>query len=84
MATLLTVVLVDADLHRDATERLAALGMTVDDAVSQMFSNVVEGCGVPFSSHTPNAETKAAMQELDAGKGIRSASLEELFADMRK
>lgn len=76
-------VIVDAELHQRATEKLAGFGVSVEDAVRLMLHNVVEECGVPLSLHLPNAETRAAMDELESGHGVRSNSIEDLLRDLR-
>ena len=77
------MVFVDAELHQRAAEKLATVSMSVDDAVRQILSSVVEECGMPLSLHLPNADTRGAMEELEAGGGLKSASLDELFQDLR-
>ena len=42
---------------------------------------VVQQRGLPFEVKIPNAETIAAIEELETGKGIRVNSVEELFDD---
>ena len=74
---------VEAALKDQAAAVLAEIGMTVDDALRLLLTQVVEQHDLPLSMHIPNAETVAAMQEADRGEGKRYTSLEELFRDMR-
>ena len=36
----------------------------------------------PFDVRVPNAETAAAIRELEAGQGARSESIDDLLADL--
>jgi DNA-damage-inducible protein J len=74
---------VDTTLRDQASAVLAELGMTVEDALRLLLTQVVEERDLPLSMHIPNAETIAAMREADSGKGKRYSSLDELFKDMR-
>jgi DNA-damage-inducible protein J len=74
---------VDATLKDQASAVLAEIGMTVEDALRLLLTQVVEEHDLPRAMHIPNAETIAAMREADSGKGKRSSSLEELFKEMR-
>ena len=74
---------VETTLRDQATAVLAELGMTVEDALRLLLTQVVEERDLPLSMHIPNAETIAAMREADSGAGKRYSSLDELFKDMR-
>jgi DNA-damage-inducible protein J len=74
---------VDTTLRDQASAVLAELGMTVEDALRLLLTQVVEERDLPLSMHIPNAETIAAMREADSGAGKRYTSLDELFKDMR-
>jgi len=82
-ATAIVQATVEASLKDQASAVLAEIGMTVEDAVRLLLTQVVEKHDLPLSLHIPNAETIAAMREADSGKGKRYTSLEELFSDMR-
>ena len=51
----------DEQIKAQATETLAAMGLSVSDAV-----RVVADKQMPFALKAPNAETRAAMAEADA------------------
>jgi DNA-damage-inducible protein J len=74
---------VEVSLRDQASAVLAELGMTVEDALRLLLTQVVEERDLPLSMHIPNAETIAAMREADSGAGKRYTSLDELFKDMR-
>jgi DNA-damage-inducible protein J len=67
MATTTMVhVRVDEDIKTQATETLAAMGLTVSDAVRVFLTRVVADQQMPFSVKAPNATTRAAMAEAKA------------------
>lgn len=71
----------------EATETLAAMGLTVSDAVRVFLKRVVADKQMPFELKVPNAETRAAMLEADEMARIRRArftSATELFNDIEK
>lgn len=37
---------------------------------------------LPFDAHVPNSETIAAIQELEAGHGVRFESVDHLLTDL--
>ena len=84
MAALSRTIVVDEELDREASQILARIGMSVDDAIHLLLAQVVHDECLPFSMHIPNAETIAAMKELDRGEGKPYTSLDDLFRDMRE
>ncbi|MBS0193609.1 MAG: type II toxin-antitoxin system RelB/DinJ family antitoxin [Proteobacteria bacterium] len=73
---------IDETLKDEATEILAAMGLTVSDFVRIGLTKVVHERGLPFEMWVPNATTRKAMKELDEGKGKRFDSAEALFKDL--
>ena len=57
---------VDEQLKAQATETLAAMGLTVSDAVRLLLTRVVADQELPFAIRAPNAATRAAIAEADA------------------
>ena len=84
MPTLTRTVVVDEELDREASQILAQIGFTVDDAVRLLLTQVVRNECLPFELHIPNAETIAAIDELERGEGKEYTSLDDLFRDMRE
>jgi DNA-damage-inducible protein J len=84
MATLSRTVIVDADMDREASAILARIGMNVDEAFNLLLTQVVHDECLPFSMHIPNADTAAAITELELGGGKTYTSLDDLFRDMRE
>ncbi len=58
---------IDAAIKEEATAVLAAMGLTVSDAVRLMLTRVARGHALPFDPLIPNATTVAAMREARAG-----------------
>ena len=83
MATTAVTAIVDEKLSREAAAVLAGIGMTVDEAIKLLLTQVVEQHDFPLSLHIPNEETIEAMRETDRGEGTKYTSLEDLFRDMR-
>ena len=77
----------DSDLKRQATEALAAMGLTASEAVRLLFHRIAVDQAFPLELKVPNAETRAAMAEADdivkAGRA-RFAAVEEMLADLEE
>ena len=73
---------IDSDTKVRATEALSAMGLTVSDAIRLMLLRVADEKRLPFAVQVPNATTVKAMEELEAGKGKRFATVDELFEDI--
>lgn len=78
---------VDEDIKEQATKTLAAMGLTVSDAVRVFLKRVVVEQAMPFALRVPNAETAAAMAEADAivrDRRARFNSASDLFDALEK
>jgi DNA-damage-inducible protein J len=75
---------IEPDLKEEATRVLAACGLNVSDAIRLFLRQVVAQNGLPFEVKMPNAATRAAMAEADAGNLPRFGSAQELFDDLEK
>jgi DNA-damage-inducible protein J len=88
MATTTMVhVRVDEQVKAQAAEALAAMGLTVSDAVRVFLTRVAAEKQLPFTFRVPNVETRAAMKEADEIAHIRRdrfATAAELFDDLEK
>ncbi len=67
-----------------AEKALAAMGLSVSDAVRVLLVRVAAEQALPFDLRVPNTTTRAAMAELEAGKGRRFASVRDLMADLNE
>ncbi|ATQ78674.1 type II toxin-antitoxin system antitoxin, RelB/DinJ family [Massilia violaceinigra] len=78
---------VDQTTKAQAIETLAAMGLTLPDAVRMFLSHVIDDKTLPFGSRTPNAATLAAMaeaEEIIKSNRARFATADELFDDLEK
>ena len=86
-ATTMIHVRVDDETKTQATETLAAMGLSVSDAVRLFLKRVVIEQALPFQLKVPNAETRAAMDESRAivrAHRARFTTAHELFDDLEK
>ena len=65
-ATTMVHVRVDEHIKTQASETLAAMGLTVSDAIRVFLTRVVADQQLPFALKAPNAGTRAAMKEARA------------------
>ena len=73
---------IDHATKERAAKALAAMGLTISDAIRLLMLRVADERRLPFDVKVPNAATKKAMQELEAGQGRRSDSADALFKDL--
>ena len=73
---------IDTVTKKRATAALDAMGLSVSDAIRMLMLRIAADQQLPFDVKVPSAETVEAMEELDAGKGERFETPEELFADL--
>ena len=82
MASTMVHIRVDEKVKEDAAKTLAAMGMSVSDAVRMLLVRVAAEKALPFEVKIPNATTVKAMRAADRGKGKRSRSAGALFKDL--
>ena len=83
MATTTMVhVRVDEAVKAKAAATLAAMRLSVSDAVRMLLVRIAAEQALPFDVRAPNAETVAAIQELEAGRGRRFENMDSLLADL--
>ena len=73
---------IDGTVKAEAATVLAAIGLTVSDAVRLMLTRVAREKALPFEPLVPNAETIAAMSEARSGGLPSFTSIEALMADL--
>jgi DNA-damage-inducible protein J len=73
---------IDSNTKASASKALAAMGLSMSDAIRMMLRRVADEKRLPFEVKVPNAESVAAMTELDAGKGKKFATADALFDDL--
>lgn len=72
---------VEPELKSKAEAILKEVGLSSSEAMRLFLFQVVQQRGLPFEVKIPNAETIEAIENIQAGKGIRVNSIEELFDD---
>jgi DNA-damage-inducible protein J len=73
---------IDTATKERAAAALAAMGLTISDAIRLLLMRVADEKRLPFEVKVPNAKSRLAMQELVEGKGKRSTSAAALFKDL--
>jgi len=82
MATTMVHVRVDEKTKQRASKTLAAMGISVSDAVRMLLIRVAAERALPFEVKVPNATTVKAMRSAERGKGKRLKSADALFQDL--
>ena len=75
---------IDPLVKGKAIELFAHMGLTLSQAIRMFVYQAVSEKRITFSINTPNAVTKAALQEADQGIGLESTSIEQLRAEWKK
>lgn len=73
---------IDTATKERATDALESMGLSISDAIRLMLLRVADERRLPFEVKVPNAATRKAITELEAGKGKRFASVDGLMADL--
>ena len=73
---------IDTATKERAAIALEAMGLSISDAIRLLMLRVADEQRLPFDVRVPNAESRRAMEDLNAGKGKRSASVAALFKDL--
>lgn len=82
MATTMVHVRVDEKIKQRAAKTLAAMGISVSDAVRMLLVRVAAEKAPPFDVKVPNTTTVKAMRAADQGKGKRLNSGGALFKEL--
>ena len=75
---------IDTATKERATAALDAMGLSVSDAIRLLMLRIADEQRLPFAVTVPNKATRDAMAELEAGKGARFGSLDDLMADLHE
>ena len=73
---------IDRITKQRASDALAAMGLSVSDAIRLLMIRIADEDRLPFEVKVPNATTRAAIQELEAGKGMQVADIKALMANL--
>jgi DNA-damage-inducible protein J len=71
---------IDAVTKERAAGALAEMGLSLSDAIRMLLIQVADTKRLPFEVKVPNEETRQAIAELEAGKGYKANSVEEMMA----
>ena len=73
---------IDGAIKEEAAVVMAAMGLTVSDAVRLLLTRVAREKALPFAPLVPNEATIEAMREARAGGLRKFDSVQELMADL--
>ena len=73
---------IDTRTKERAADALEAMGLSISDAIRLLMLRIADERRLPFEVKVPNAASRKAMAELNAGKGSRFATVDSLMADL--
>ena len=73
---------IDAKTKKRAADALETMGLSISDAIRLLMRRVADERRLPFEVKAPNATTREAIAELEAGKRKRLADVDALLADL--
>lgn len=73
---------IDIATKERAASALEAMGLSVSDAIRLLMLRIADEQRLPFDVKVPNASTRKAIAELEAGEGKKFANVEDLIADL--
>lgn len=73
---------IDTNTKERAAEALEAMGLSISDAIRLLLLRVADERRLPFDVKVPNATTRKAIAELEAGKGKSFNSVDALMANL--
>jgi DNA-damage-inducible protein J len=75
---------IEPKLKKKAEGILAQLGLEPSELIRMLYAQVVKFKGVPFPVRIPNAESRAVIRDIAAGRNIkRFDSAEEMLANLK-
>lgn len=72
----------DEKVKAKAEKALAAMGLSISDAVRVLLTRVAAEKALPFEVKVPNATTRAAIEEARRGELRGFGSVDDLMADL--
>lgn len=82
MASSMVHIRVDGKVKAKAAKTLAAMGLTVSDAVRLLLTRVAAEKAMPFEVRVPNRATRAAMEAGERGEVSRAPTVAAMMADL--
>ena len=75
---------IDTNTKERAADALGSMGLSISDAIRLLMLRIADERRLPFEVKVPNATTREAMAELEAGQGRSFASIDALMADLHE
>jgi DNA-damage-inducible protein J len=82
MATSMVHIRVDEKVKAKAAKTLAAMGLTVSDAVRLLLTRIASEKALPFEVRVPNRETAAAIAAGERGEVSKASSVAAMMANL--
>ena len=73
---------IDSATKERAADALEEMGLSISDAIRLLMLRIADERRLPFEVKVPNATTRKAMAELEAGKGKSFGSIDALMTEM--
>jgi DNA-damage-inducible protein J len=73
---------IDTATKKRAADALEAMGLSISDAIRLLMLRIADERRLPFEVKVPNATTRKAIAELEAGKGKSFNSVDKLMLDL--
>jgi DNA-damage-inducible protein J len=73
---------IDKELKQEATAVLSGMGLSLSDAIRLLLVRVAADKAMPFDLRVPNAESQAAIRDIQEGKVTRFDNVTALMADL--
>lgn len=73
---------IDTATKERAASALEAMGLSISDAIRLLMLRIADEHRLPFEAKVPNAATRKAIAELEAGKRKKFGTVEELMSDL--
>lgn len=75
---------IDSRLKKEATEVLAAMGLSISDLIRMTLTRVAAEKALPFDLRVPNAASEEALEDLAKGRTRRVDTVDALMADLNR
>jgi DNA-damage-inducible protein J len=75
---------IDTVTKERAAGALQEMGLSISDAIRLLMLRIADERRLPFEVKVPNAKTRKAIAELEAGKGKSFPSVDALMADLHE
>ena len=75
---------VDEETKAQARAVLAAMGLTISDALRMLLIRIANERTLPFEPFVPNATTVKAMRDARRGKTVKHPTIADLMADIHE